>query len=213
MPSEGKRPQLPVFFYRTQTGTEPVRAWLQAFTRNRSSDNRDRSSARPEPMARRHATLPIARSRSLGIAVQSREQPHSTRAVFRPWRPHRCRPWFHQEDACHARGHSGLGAQTNAGDATMKKKNPHWGSSLDDFLKEEGIYDEVVSQVEKEVIAWQLQQAMKKKKITKKRMAELMKTSRTQVDKLLNPKDGNVTIKTLHKAAAVVGKRFEYKLV
>jgi antitoxin HicB len=98
---------------------------------------------------------------------------------------------------------------------TSKRKQKKWckGSSLDDFLKEEGIYEEVVAQVEKEVIAWQLQQAMKKKRITKKRMAELMKTSRTQVDKLLNPKDGNVTIKTLHKAAAVVGKRFEYKLV
>jgi antitoxin HicB len=94
----------------------------------------------------------------------------------------------------------------------MKRK---WykGSSLGDFLKEEGIYEEVVAQSEKEVIAFQLQEAMKKKKITKKRMAELMKTSRTQVDKLLNPKDGNVTIKTLHKAAAVVGRRFEYKLV
>ena len=95
----------------------------------------------------------------------------------------------------------------------MKKKKWYWGSSLDDWLKEEGIYDEVVAQVEKEVIAWQLQQAMKKKKITKKQMAEKMRTSRTQIDKLLNPRDGNVTIKTLHKAAAVVGKRFEYKLV
>jgi hypothetical protein len=46
----------------------------------------------------------------------------------------------------------------------MKKKNPHWGSSLDDFLKEEGIYDEAVATVEKEIIAWQLQQAMKKKR-------------------------------------------------
>jgi len=95
----------------------------------------------------------------------------------------------------------------------MKKRKWYQGSSVDDWLKEEGIYDEVVAQVEKEVIAWQLQQAMKKKKITKKKMAEMMKTSRTQVDKLLNPTDGNVTIKTLHKAAAVVGKRFEYKLV
>ena len=94
----------------------------------------------------------------------------------------------------------------------MKKKNPHRGSSLDDFLKEEGIYDEVVAQVGTEIIAWQLEQAMKKK-ITRKRMAELMKISRTLVDKLLSPKDGNVTIKTLHKASAVVGKRFEYKLV
>jgi DNA-binding Xre family transcriptional regulator len=94
----------------------------------------------------------------------------------------------------------------------MKRK---WykGSSLDDWLKEEGVYDEVKATVEKEVIARQLQEAMKKKKISKTRMAELMKTSRTQVDKLLNPKDGNITIKTLHKAAAVVGKRFEYKLV
>jgi antitoxin HicB len=87
------------------------------------------------------------------------------------------------------------------------------GSSLDDWLKEEGWYDEIKALVEKEIIAKQLMQAMKKKRITKTRMAELMKTSRTQVDKLLNPKDGNVTIATLHKAAAVVGKRFEYKLV
>ena len=93
------------------------------------------------------------------------------------------------------------------------KKNPHWGSSLDDWLKEEGWLEEFQAIVEKEIIAKQLQQAMRKKKISKKRMAELMKTSRTQVDKLLNPKDGNVTIETLHKAAAVVGKRFEYKLV
>lgn len=87
------------------------------------------------------------------------------------------------------------------------------GSSLDDFLKEEGIYEEAQEIVEKEIIAWQIAQAMKKKRITKARMATLMKTSRTQVDKLLNPRDGNVTIKTLHKAAAVVGKRFEYRLV
>ena len=95
----------------------------------------------------------------------------------------------------------------------MRKKNPHIGSSLDDFLKEEGILEETRAAALKEVLAWQVKKAMKKKKITKKRMAELMKTSRTQVDKLLSPKDGNVTIKTLHKAAAVVGKRFEYKLV
>jgi hypothetical protein len=95
----------------------------------------------------------------------------------------------------------------------MKKDNPHWGSSLDDWLKEEGWYEEFQAAAEKRIIAKQLAQAMKRKKITKKRMAELMKTSRTQVDKLLNPSDGNITIATLHKAAAVVGKRFEYKLV
>jgi hypothetical protein len=95
----------------------------------------------------------------------------------------------------------------------MKKKSPHRNSSLGDSRKEEGIHGEFVAPVEKEVIAGQLEQEMKKRKISKKRMAEMMKTSRTQVDKLLNPRDGNVTIKTLHKAAAVMGKRFEYKLV
>jgi hypothetical protein len=94
-----------------------------------------------------------------------------------------------------------------------KKKRSHWGSSLDDFLKEEGVYEEFRAIAEKEIIAWQLQRAMKKKRITKKRMAELMQTSRTQVDKLLNPNDGNVTIETLHRAASVVGKRFQFKLI
>jgi hypothetical protein len=64
-----------------------------------------------------------------------------------------------------------------------------------------------------ERIAKQRGAAMKKRKITKSAWPSLMKTSRTQVDKLLSPKDGNVTIETLHRAAAVVGKRFDYKLV
>lgn len=92
-------------------------------------------------------------------------------------------------------------------------KNPHWGSTLDDFLKEEGVYEQFKAVVEKEVIAWQLSEAMKAQRISKKRMAELMKTSRSQIDKLLNPKDGNITLETLHRAASVIGKRFEYKLV
>lgn len=93
------------------------------------------------------------------------------------------------------------------------KSNPHWGSSLNDWLREEGWLEEFEAMAEKRFIARQLEQAMKRKGISKSRMAELMMTSRTQVDKLLNPEDGNVTIATLHKAAAVVGKRFEYKLV
>ena len=62
----------------------------------------------------------------------------------------------------------------------------HMGSSVDDFLKEEGIFEEAQSQAVKEVVAWQLAQAMKDKKISKARMALLLKTSRTQVDRLLD---------------------------
>ena len=92
-------------------------------------------------------------------------------------------------------------------------KSKHWGSSLDAFLKEEGIDKDAHAQVAKEIIAWQIAEAMKKKKLTKKRMSELMETSRTQVDRLLNPKDHNVTLATLEKAAMIVGKRLRVGLV
>lgn len=93
------------------------------------------------------------------------------------------------------------------------KTKKHWGSTLDDFLKEEGIYEEAKTQAAKEMIAWQIAQAMKKKRLTKKRMAELMATSRTQVDRLLNPRDHNVTLATLEKAAAIVGRQLRLELV
>jgi hypothetical protein len=95
----------------------------------------------------------------------------------------------------------------------VAKKSRHWGSTLDDFLKEEGIYEEATPQVAKEMIAWQIERAMRKKGLTKKRMAELMETSRTQVDRLLNPRDHNVTLATLEKAAAVVGRQLRVELV
>jgi len=88
----------------------------------------------------------------------------------------------------------------------------HMGSSVDDFLKEEGIFEEAQAQAIKEVVAWQLARAMKKKKISKSRMAALLKTSRTQVDRLLNPKD-DITLSTLQRAAAMVGRRVTIELV
>ncbi len=92
----------------------------------------------------------------------------------------------------------------------MSKK--HMGSSLDDFLKEEGIFEEAQAQAVKEVVAWQLAEAMKKKKISKSRMAALLKTSRTQVDRLLDAED-DITLSSLQRAAAIVGRRVTIELV
>ena len=92
----------------------------------------------------------------------------------------------------------------------MSKK--HMGSSLDDFLKEEGIFEEAQAQAVKEVVAWQLTEAMKKKKISKNKMALLLKTSRTQVDRLLSAKD-DITLSSLQRAAAMVGRRVTIELV
>lgn len=92
----------------------------------------------------------------------------------------------------------------------MSKK--HMGSSVDDFLKDEGIFEEAQAQAVKEVVAWQLAEAMKKKKISKNRMAALLKTSRMQVDRLLSAKD-DVTLSSLQRAAAIVGRRVTIELV
>ena len=92
----------------------------------------------------------------------------------------------------------------------MSKK--HMGSSIDDFLKEEGIFEEAQAQAIKEVVAWQLAEAMKTKKISKNKMARLLKTSRTQVDRLLDPKN-DITLGSLQKAAAMVGRRVTIELV
>jgi antitoxin HicB len=92
----------------------------------------------------------------------------------------------------------------------MSKKN--LGSSIDEFLKEEGVFEETEAQAIKEIVAWQLAEAMKKKRISKARMAVLLNTSRAQVDRILNPKN-DITLSSLQRAAALVGRRVTIKLV
>jgi antitoxin HicB len=92
----------------------------------------------------------------------------------------------------------------------MTKKN--LGSSIDDFMKKERIFEEAQAQAVKEVVAWQLARAMKKKKISKAQMAALLKTSRSQVDRILDPKR-DITLMSLQRAAALVGHRVMIELV
>jgi hypothetical protein len=94
----------------------------------------------------------------------------------------------------------------------MSKKNPHWGSTLDDFLREEGIRDTARAEAVTRVVAWQLSREMERQGITKARLAELMHTSRAQVDRILGAR-GNVTIETLQRAASLVGRELRLELV
>ena len=91
--------------------------------------------------------------------------------------------------------------------------NKHRGATLDSFLDEQEVLAEFQAKAIKEVIAWQLAAAMRERKLSKRRLALLMHTSRTQVDRVLDPADGNVTIETLQRAAAVVGRRVELALI
>jgi antitoxin HicB len=86
-------------------------------------------------------------------------------------------------------------------------------ATLDDFLKEEGRLEEFEAVAIKEVLAWQIAEAMKAQNMSRKRLAERMKTSRSQISRLLDPTDGNVTLTTLQRAAKIVGRTLRLELV
>ncbi len=94
----------------------------------------------------------------------------------------------------------------------MSKKNPHWGKTLDAFLGEEGVREAAKTEALTRVVAWQLSREMERQGITKAALAERMHTSRAQVDRILKAK-GNVTIASLQRAAALVGRELRLELV
>ena len=94
----------------------------------------------------------------------------------------------------------------------MKKKG-RIGSSIDDFLKEEGLYEEVTARAIKRVLARQLDALMEDQDITKTELARRMKTSRAQLDRLLDPENESVTLGTLTRAAKAVGRQLRMELV
>jgi len=93
------------------------------------------------------------------------------------------------------------------------KKKGRVGSSFDDFLKEEGIYEEVTARAIKRVLARQLDALMQDQKITKSALAKRMHTSRAQLDRLLDPENESVTLGTLARAAQAVGRQLRVELV
>ena len=92
------------------------------------------------------------------------------------------------------------------------KKNPRIGSSFNSLLKEDGIYDEVTSTAIKRSLAMELVQAMETQSITKAEMARRMETSRSQLDRLLDPENDKIQLVTLYKAATALGKNLRLEL-
>jgi antitoxin HicB len=91
--------------------------------------------------------------------------------------------------------------------------NPHIGSSLDDFLKEEGLFEDATNYAVKRVLAWQVVKAMDEQGISKAEMARRMGTSRAHLDKLLDPDNDKVQLDTVQRAATAVGRRVRLVLV
>ena len=90
-------------------------------------------------------------------------------------------------------------------------EHPNRGSSFEDFLKEEGILE--ASTTVKRVLAWQIAEAMRTQHLTKSAMAARMHTSRSQLERLLDPEKTGVSLETIQRAAAVVGRELRVELV
>ncbi|MCL1812483.1 MAG: helix-turn-helix domain-containing protein [Treponema sp.] len=87
------------------------------------------------------------------------------------------------------------------------------GSSFNEFLVKEGICEEVEAGAIKKIIAYQLQEAIKKEQLTKTALANRLETSRSAVDRLLDPENESITLLTLKKAATILGKKLRFELV
>jgi DNA-binding phage protein len=94
----------------------------------------------------------------------------------------------------------------------MKKQKGRVGSSFDEFLKEEGLYEEVTAAAIKRVIARQLTTLMRAEGLSKTELAKRMRTSRAQLDRLLDPDNESVTLGTLSRAAQAVGRQLKFEL-
>ncbi|MDB5636593.1 MAG: transcriptional regulator, Fis family [Bradyrhizobium sp.] len=94
-----------------------------------------------------------------------------------------------------------------------KKNAGRIGSSFDDFLKQDGVYEEVTARAIKRVLARQLDDLMRREDISKTELASRMKTSRAQLDRLLDPENESVTLGTLARAAQAVGRHLRMELV
>ena len=96
--------------------------------------------------------------------------------------------------------------------ASKKNRDTKGFTTLDDYLDKEGTRATFQAVAIKEVLAWQIAQAMKSQGLSQKRMAERMGTSRSQISRLLDPRDGNVTIATLQRAAVMLGRTVRLEL-
>lgn len=92
-------------------------------------------------------------------------------------------------------------------------KNPHIGSTLEDFLREEGIFEDATNYAIKRVLAWQVEKAMRDQGITKVEMARRMGTSRAHLNRLLDPENDKVQLDTVQRAAAAIGRKVRMELV
>src|SRR2546425_10176825 len=167
-------------------------------------------------MARRDAGVPAAGAGPLGGPQHASWQPHCPRDLLHRARANGPAARVREEDKEDSERGPDPSAQTHEGDRAMKKrtaKKAGIGSAFDDFLKDEGTYEATQGLAIKRVLAWQIEEAMKKQRLTKAEMARRMETSRSQLDRLLAPDSHSETSETLTRASRAIGRQVKLELV
>ena len=204
--------RLPAFFYELPSGDEPVREWIKALNADDrkiiGEDIKDVEFAWPIGM-------PLVRSfgRGLWEVRSDLTQGRIARVLFCIHEGRMVLLHGFIEVAENAESGPGLGNAANEGDQMKKTRKGQVGTSFDDFLKQDGIYEEVTARAIKRVIARQLDTLMQDQGLTKSSLARRMKTSRAQLDRLLDPENESVTLGTLTRAAQAVGRNLRMELV
>jgi hypothetical protein len=206
-------PVLRVVFYRTEAGNEPVRLWLK------SLDRADRKTLGEDVKTAQYGWplgMPLIRKLEPGLwEVRSRITGGIARVIFTVSGGHDgVAAWLRQEDAKDAAGRAADCPETagipQRGGEQMKKER--LGSDFDDFLREEHLLEASEATAAKRVIAFQIEQEMRRHRLTKSEMASRMKTSRPALERLLDPANPSVTLSTLERAAAALGKKLKVEL-
>jgi hypothetical protein len=205
--------RLPAYFYALPSGREPVRDWLKGLSADDrkivGEDIKDMEFAWPIGM-------PLCRSIGRGV-WEVRSTPTQGRIARVLFCEHNgLMVLLHQKDAKDVARRFAVGDQANEGHRMKKgakKKAGRIGSSFDDFLKSDGTYETVTARAIKRVLARQLGALMKREEISKTELASRMKTSRAQLDRLLDPDNDSVTLGTLTRAAQAVGRNLRLELV
>ena len=147
----------------------------------------------------------------MGNALNARQSDRAG-TVHRTGRGVSPAPRVHQKVAKDPEGSSRPRASTSSGTETEGLNPAHLGSTLEDFLKEEGMFETVHVLAVKKGVAYRLLEIMRQQKLTKDALAKRMKTSRATLDRLLDPDNSSVTLATLGKAACALGRTLRIEL-
>jgi hypothetical protein len=202
--------RLRVIFHATPTGREPVREWLRTLSKEERRTigedieflQRSWPVERPYAAHLRNAVWEVRTSCAIGR--------HGCCSVWTEGRWSCCMDSSRRRDRRRRLKSRWLNEDFRS--ISMARRNPHAGSDFDDFLREEGILEEVQAKAIKRVLAEQIRKGMAAANISKVRMAQLMATSRSQLDRVLDPENVAVQLDTLLKAAHAVGKTVDITL-